>query len=124
LEKVVREWKSGEFRKGAFYDGWMPPHPALVVDKRIFESCGFFNEDFRISGDYEWMLRVFEKFSYSIKYFPKVLVHMRTGGLSNKGMESRLLAWKEDKKAWEINDLKPKWNTLLKKKLGKIFQYF
>lgn len=124
MQKVVRKWKSGEFWKGSFYEGWMPPHPALVVEKRIFESSGYFNEDFRISGDYEWMLRVFEKYSYTIKYFPEVLVHMRTGGLSNKGMKSRLLAWKEDKRAWEINGLKPKWNTLFKKKFKKIFQYF
>jgi glycosyltransferase len=124
LQRVVRRWKSGEFRKGAFYEGWMPPHPALVVEKQIFEFSGYFNETFRISGDYEWMLRVFEKFSYSMKYFPEVLVHMRTGGLSNKGMQSRLLAWKEDKRAWEINGLKPKFYTLLKKKFGKIFQYF
>lgn len=124
LQKMVRRWKSGEFKKGAFYEGWMPPHPAVVVEKRIYETGGYFNETFRISGDYEWMLRVFEKYSYSIKYFPVVLVHMRMGGISNKGIKSRITAWKEDKRAWEINGMKPKWNTFLKKKFRKIFQYF
>ena len=29
--KVIRSWKSGEYRHGDFLRGWMPPHPSFFV---------------------------------------------------------------------------------------------
>ncbi|MCX8081291.1 MAG: glycosyltransferase [Bacteroidia bacterium] len=124
VRKVIRAWRSGPFRKDAFYDGWMPPHPALVVKKSVFDECGNFQTSFKISGDYEWMVRVFVKYQKCAVYFPEVVVHMRTGGISNRSFWHRCRAWKEDILAWKTNGLKRKWYTLPQKKFRKIFQYF
>jgi len=122
--KIIRRWKSGTFRRENFLSGWMPPHPALIVKKSVFQTYGFFNPEFRISGDYEWMIRVMFKEHVPALYLDEVLVHMRTGGVSNRSLKHRLLAWKEDRKAWEINEQKRKPYTLIFKKFRKILQYY
>ncbi len=57
-------------------------------------------------------------------YIPEVLVKMRTGGISNASMKNRLLANKMDRKAWEVNGLRPYPWTLWMKPLSKINQWF
>lgn len=122
-EKIIRKWKSGKFRSGSFYYGWMPPHPALVVRKSVYDRVGNFMENFQISGDYEWMIRTFVRFQYNAVYFPQVLVWMRTGGISNQSLRHHKIAWMEECKAWHVNHLKPGCFTLLFKKARKVFQY-
>ena len=39
----------------------MPPHPTFFVKKEIYEKYGYFNTGFRISADYELMLRFLVK---------------------------------------------------------------
>jgi hypothetical protein len=48
---------------------------------------------------------------------------MRTGGASNRSFLNRLKANIEDRKAWQLNQLKPKWYTLILKPFIKVFQY-
>jgi glycosyltransferase len=49
---------------------------------------------------------------------------MRVGGKSNQSIRNRVKANLEDRHAWEINDLKPRFYTLYLKPLRKIFQFF
>jgi ribosomal protein L28 len=49
---------------------------------------------------------------------------MRVGGKSNVNVESRINANREDRKAWEMNGLKPRFYTLYLKPLRKIIQFF
>lgn len=83
-EQVVRYWKTGKYKKGAFQWGWVMPHPTFFCKKSIFENYGYFNDDFRIAADFELMLRFVEKHNINIKYLPKVLVKMMSGGRANK----------------------------------------
>jgi hypothetical protein len=48
---------------------------------------------------------------------------MRTGGMSNASLWNRLRANKEDRLAWKMNGLKPKFFTLYMKPLRKIPQF-
>jgi hypothetical protein len=48
---------------------------------------------------------------------------MRIGGTSNINLASRLNANKEDRLAWEINEIKPFFFTLYLKPLRKLMQY-
>lgn len=124
LKSVHRNWISGKYYTGNFLKGWMPPHPTFFVKKEVYEEFGLFNESFTISADYELMLRFIHKHKIKLKYLPEVLVHMRTGGVSNQNFKSRIQANKEDRKAWRINGLKPKRLTLIKKPLLKLTQFF
>ena len=48
---------------------------------------------------------------------------MREGGVSNSSIKNRIEANKNDKKSWEINDLKPYWFTFILKPILKIKQF-
>jgi len=121
--KIVRLWDSGVYKEDDFYLGWMPPHPAFFSKREVYTKYGSFNTILKSAADYELMLRLIFKNNIKLHYIPKFFVKMRTGGASNRSFLNRLKANIEDRKAWHINDLKPKWYTLLMKPLLKLFQY-
>jgi glycosyltransferase len=123
INKPVRHWKSGSFNKTSFLYGWMPPHPTLFLRRRVYDKVGFFNSGFTCAADYEFMLRVFVRHDFNIRYLPRVTVKMRTGGVSNASIKHRIHANKEDRLAWKINNLKPYFFTLYLKPIRKIFQF-
>jgi glycosyltransferase len=122
--KIIRKWKAGPYKKGHFLKGWMPPHPTFFVKKHCYQKYGSFNLSLRSSADYELMLRFIHKHEIKVAYLPKLIVNMRVGGQSNVSFKNRFKANREDRKAWEINGLKPGLFTLIRKPLGKIKQYF
>ena len=121
--KVVRNWVSGAYKKGLFFKGWMPPHPTFFVRKKVYDKYGKFNLELKSAADYEIMLRFIHKHECSISYLPRVVVRMRIGGVSNVNLINRIKANREDKRAWEMNGLKPKPYTLIFKPLSKIMQF-
>jgi len=124
LFKTIRYWKSGSFKPARFYWGWMPPHPTFFVRRRIYDKYGLFNLSLGSAADYELMLRFLLKHKIRTAYIPEILVKMRTGGASNANLNNRILANKMDRKAWDVNGLKPYPWTLLFKPLRKIPQWF
>ena len=101
----------------------MPPHPTFFVRRHLYEQFGLFNPELRFSADYELMLRFLLKNKISVCYLPEVTVRMRTGGASNASLRNRLRANREDRLAWEMNGLKPRFYTLYMKPLSKIRQW-
>ncbi|HSR38567.1 MAG TPA: glycosyltransferase family 2 protein [Phnomibacter sp.] len=123
-ERIVRTWKSGQFRRKNLYYGWMPPHPAFFAKKEVYEEVGFFNTDLNSAADYELMLRILLKHEHDACYIPEVLVKMRQGGYSNASFKNRLKANHEDHQAWVLNGLKPLIFTRYLKPIRKIPQFF
>jgi len=122
-DKVIRYWKSGPYKPGAFKWGWMPPHPTFFVKRELYEKWGNFDLRLKTSADYELMLRFIYNHKIKLEYIPSVLVKMRMGGVSNYSLSNRLKANTEDKLAWALNDLHPFWFTLYLKPLQKIKQF-
>jgi glycosyltransferase involved in cell wall biosynthesis len=122
--RVTRNWKSGPYARDKFFWGWMPPHPTFFVRRSIYERYGTFSLDLGSAADYELMLRFLVRHRVTTAYIPEVLVRMRAGGVSNASFANRLKANRMDRKAWDINELRPwPWTTYLKP-LRKIKQYF
>ncbi len=121
--KIVRLWDSGLYKLTDFYLGWMPPHPAFFAKREVYLKYGSFNTKLKSAADYELMLRLIFKHNIKLQYIPKFFVKMRTGGASNRSILNRIKANIEDRRAWQINNLSPKWYTLLLKPLVKLFQY-
>lgn len=121
--RVVRHWRSGHYHPDNFRYGWMPPHPAFFVRREVYERYGAFDTRFRNSADYELMLRLLYKHRISACYLPEVLVHMRTGGTSNRTLRSRLRSNREDRMAWKVNGLHPPFYTTLLKPARKMSQF-
>lgn len=124
ITKIKRKWTSGEYRHGAFLNGWMPPHPTLFVRKEIYQRYGGFDTEFKTSADYELMLRLIHKHKIKLGYLKEFAVKMRVGGQSNASLNNRIKANLEDRRAWDVNQLKPRFYTLLLKPFRKITQFF
>ena len=123
LKNTVRTWKSGEYHEGIMQNGWMPPHPAFFVRKSVYDAHGNFDNRYKISADYELMLRFLEKHKITTKYLPEVIVKMRTGGRSYKP-GNYLQKYREDLRAMHRNNIRNPLLTLIKKNLSKIPQFF
>ncbi len=122
-EKVRRLWRAGPYDSRRFYQGWMPPHPTFFVRKSVYERYGMFDIALGSSADYELMLRFLLKNGISTVYIPQILVKMRQGGKSNFSLKQRIIANRNDRQAWRVNDLKPyPWTSILKP-LSKIGQF-
>ena len=121
--KVIRSWKSGEYRHGDFLRGWMPPHPTFFVKRSRYERHGLYSMELKSAADYELMLRFIHKHRVSMAYLPRVITKMRAGGQSNVTIKNRWKANKEDRLAWKMNGLQPGFLTLIRKPLSKLIQY-
>jgi glycosyltransferase involved in cell wall biosynthesis len=121
--RVIRSWKSGEYRHGHFLRGWMPPHPTFFVKRSLYLKHGVYSLALRSAADYELMLRFIHKHGVSLSYLPRVITKMRTGGQSNVSFKNRWRANREDRLAWKMNGLQPGLLTLLRKPLSKLLQY-
>ena len=70
------------------------------------------------------MLRMLFKHRVSAVHLSEVLVHMRTGGVSNASWSNRVKANREDRMAWRLNGLSPRPWTLIAKPLRKLPQWW
>ncbi len=121
--KVLRYWKSGNYRHGDFFKGWMPPHPTFFLLRKHYTAFGLYVTDQGSAADYELMLRMVHKHQLKLSYLPKVLIQMKMGGASNVTWKQRWKANHQDRLSWQMNGLTPKWYTLWMKPLRKIFQF-
>lgn len=123
ISKVRRTWKSGTYDIKQFYNGWMPPHPTFFVRRNLYEKFGKFNTSLSSAADYELMLRFLLKNKIKPAYLQETIVRMRQGGKSTASIKNRLIANKEDRIAWRINELNPTIFTLILKPLRKLKQF-
>jgi glycosyltransferase involved in cell wall biosynthesis len=122
-DKIIRTWKSGEYKVANFLWGWMPPHPTFFVKKEYYTKHGAFNTNLRTAADYEIMLRLLYRHKIKAAYLPKFIIKMRVGGQSNASVKNRVKANNEDRMAWKLNNLSPYFFTLTLKPLRKITQF-
>ena len=122
--KIIRTWKSGDYKRDKFYAGWMPPHPTFFMRRSLYEQYGGYRLDLGSAADYELMLRMLMKHEANATYIPQVLVHMRNEGMSNASLRNRIKANRFDRQAWRVNEIKPRPWTVVAKPLGKLGQWF
>ncbi len=127
-DKTIRYWRSGPYHPKKLNTGWMPPHPAFFLKRRIYNRMRlhtgeYFDTSFKISSDYDFMMRVLKKCKITTAYLPRVLVKMRTGGKSNKSLANLICKSAEDLRAMRNNGIGG-FGTLLSKNLQKLPQFF
>ncbi|MBW4697548.1 MAG: glycosyltransferase [Aphanocapsa lilacina HA4352-LM1] len=57
-------------------------HPGMLHRKDLFKTHGVFNTEYKIAGDYEFLLRLGSK--VNSRYVDAPIVHMSPGGISNR----------------------------------------
>lgn len=101
--QIVRYWRAGEYRRGMFFRGWMPPHPTLFLRRSVYERVGGFRIDLNIAADYEFVLRALHIHDVKVAYVPEVFTRMRLGGMSNRSLKNVVRKTQQDLRAWQIN---------------------
>jgi glycosyltransferase involved in cell wall biosynthesis len=121
--KIVRTWITKPYYDGFFAHGEVPPHPSLFVKSKVYEQIGTYFPDFKISSDYEFMLRAFKVHHYTPFHLNSFLVNMRMGGESTKSIGNIVGANKEISIAWKMNNIKPPFYFWFLRIAKKLLQY-
>lgn len=123
-ERIVRYYDSSGFHPSCFAQGWMPPHPTFFVLRKHYESLGLYRTDYNIAADYELLTRFLARHKLSYARIPKVLVHMRTGGVSSRNIKSNWILNREIVRACRENGIQTNMLRLLCKYPRKFLEYF
>ena len=103
-DKVVRYWKMGPQK--SLRTGWLPGHPTMFLKREIYEKYGLYNLKYRISSDYEFMIRFLKNKENRLVYLPETIIRMFYGGTSNSSMGSYLTSLREGHMALKENGVK------------------
>jgi len=122
--KVIRNWISRPYEKGLVKKAWKTAHPSFYCKKEVYDRLGGYNDSFKIAGDFELCLRFLEINQVPSFYLNKKLVKMLVGGISNSGLKSKWTIFKEDLRAFKINNISVNPVLFCFYKLKKIKQFF
>jgi len=122
--KVIRNWISRPYEKGLVKKAWMPAHPTFYCKKEVYDHLGGYNDSFKIAGDFELCLRFLEINNIPSFYLNKKIVKMLVGGISNSGLKSKLTIFKEELRAFKINNIYINPVLFFFYKLKKVKQFF
>lgn len=104
-DRVQRVWTSGS---GSIRRGWSPPHPTLYVRADTYRRLGMYRTDFKISADYDFMLRLFDAQRPStVAYLDRIVVKMRNGGASTRNIGSNLVGFREAQRSLKEARMRP-----------------
>lgn len=119
-EKIIRKWRQGQ---GKIRTGWMPGHPTLYLKKEVYDTYGLYKTDYRISADYEYMIRILKDGKVKLSYLPEVLIKMSHGGTSTNSLGAYLESLKEGHRALRENGVKFAWITDILRTLRVLKQF-
>lgn len=102
-ETAKRVWHMG---KGKISRGWMPAHPTLYLRREVYDKYGLYDTSYKISADYEFMIRILKDGTVHLAYIPEILVGMFYGGTSSSGFKSYWNSWKEAHNALKKNQIR------------------
>ena len=122
--KVIRNWISKPYEKGLVKKAWMPAHPTFYCKKEVYDRLGGYNDSFKIAGDFELCLRFLEINNIPSFYLNKKIVKMLVGGISNSGFKSKWIIFKEELRAFKINNISVNPVLFFFYKLKKLKQFF
>ena len=118
--RVVRKWHMGN---GEIKQGWMPGHLTLYLKRAIYEKYGLYDTSYRISADYEFMIRFLKNPENKLAYIPETLVAMFYGGTSNSTFLNYLESLKEGHAALVRNKIHGAWLIDMKRTVRVLKQF-
>ncbi len=118
--KVIRYWKMGE---GKISQGWMPGHPTLYLKREVYDKYGLYDTSYRISADFEFMIRILKDNSIKLAYIPEVLVSMYYNGTSTNSLKAYWNSVQESHRALVQNRVKFAWLLIIKRAFRVLFQF-
>ena len=122
--KTIRYFSSKNFKKYKLKFGFMPPHTATFIKKKIFTNYGCYNTSYQIASDYELFVRTLLINDVNFFQINKTLVKMSLGGLSTSGLYSWIQSTKEIKNIFKEHNIKTNLFFLLLRFPIKFLEFF
>jgi len=122
-QKILRYWKGNPYKRSRFRYGWMPAHPTFYMKRELISQYGCYENHYYTAADYEFMARYLYLHKVSSSYIDTMLIKMRSGGLSNVTLKSRLRANRRDFLAMKKNKIPFSFFVSILKPLIKIPQF-
>jgi glycosyltransferase involved in cell wall biosynthesis len=110
--KLIRKNISPKYTHNLMKLGWFPSHQSVYFKATVFDKCGYYDESYKIAGDYEFLLRVLHVFKLKANMVDIFVVNFYLGGASSKNLRSFVVSNYECYKAWSNNSLKLAFYTL------------
>ncbi|MDA9726860.1 glycosyltransferase [Candidatus Pelagibacter sp.] len=94
-KKIIRKWiasptnlenkvLNSDFYKEKLFKGWVPAHTSLFIKREIIELLGEYDLQYKISSDYDYIIRLFSLNKIKIIYTNQYIVSMNHGGTSTR----------------------------------------
>ena len=122
-QKVVRKYNSCNLSRKNLAWGKMPAHPAIFIRKKIYDSIGAFNLNYKIAADYEFLCRLVKYRNLKAKYLSIEMIKMQLGGASTAGIKNTILINQEVLKALKNNGIYSNIFMVLSKYPYKILEF-
>ena len=103
-ERLIRNRIGGAYSLSKIKSGWLPLHPTVYLKKSVIDKYGFYNLDFKIASDTEFLLRYLYKYKIKMRYINSYIVKMRMGGMSTN-VSRALEVLQEDYKIYKYHGL-------------------
>jgi glycosyltransferase involved in cell wall biosynthesis len=104
--KIIRYYMAHYFRKWLFRIGWMPPHPTCFIHRSVYEEFGLYSLDYKVAADFDYLVRIFFARDINWTYLNRITVKMRLGGVSNAGLNSKVIIAGEIKRSLKVNNVR------------------
>ena len=123
-EHIVRFCRGSGFKKWMFRFAHMPPHPATFIQRKQLLEIDGFNSSYKISGDFDLLLRLFQLEGFYYEALDDTLVVMANGGVGNRGIQAKVLQNREMLNSLRVNGIYSNQALVWSKYIFKITQLF
>ena len=119
---VIRDWRSSNISRFKLSLGIVPAHTGCLMLSSSLKKIGDFNVGFKISGDFDFMIRFFNEYLSNTVNVNFCVSVMQIGGASTAGIKAELVKLLEDYKILKVHTKFPLGLVVLKK-ISKIGQW-
>ncbi len=110
---VRRHYSTPKFKVSDFAAGLMPAHPTVAARRSVFQSLGSYDPNYRIAGDFEFLVRALLVHGIVFRNIPEILIRMPLGGLSNRRWWVPIFTTFELRRACRQHGVATNWFKLL-----------
>lgn len=121
--KIIRKYTSKRWSVSLFSWGFMPPHPSFYCKRESYLKYGLYDTSFKIAADFDLLIRFLMINNISYRYIAVVLVKMKMGGASTRGLSSLITINKEIYRACCLNGVYTNYFKLYSKYFLKIIEF-
>ncbi len=104
-DRILRKYRVRTYSSFLMRIGIMPPHPTVYCKKTVYLHAGPYRLDYRIAADFEMLVRLLLRHKVTWHFVDEVVVKMRAGGISTRGLKSYWTINREIARACRENGL-------------------